>query len=60
MNNSIPPFVSAAIIIVVVLLVGFGLYKAVAPTQYGADTHGGQPYGAHMPPAAAMRKSSTP
>ena len=60
MNNSVPPIISAAIIAVVVLLVGFGIYKAVAPTQYGRDTHGGQPYGDHMPPAIAMQKSSTP
>lgn len=57
MTNSVPPIVFAAIIAVVVLLVGFGAYKALAPPQYGADTHGGQPFGAHMPPAAATRGS---
>jgi len=60
MSNSVNPLVSTAIIAVVVILVGFGLYKAFMPPQYPTDTHHGQPFGDHQPPAIAHYGQPTP
>lgn len=56
MSNSIPPVVTAGIIVIVVILLAVGVYKVIAPPHY-AVAHGGQPYGPNMPPPGYFHRA---